>query len=46
MRCLQINGDQLRFDAGGGIVIDSQAPSEWQELHDKASAMRASIQPV
>lgn len=43
IRCMQIQDQDIRFDAGGGIVIDSQADAEWQELNDKASAMRRSL---
>ena len=43
IRTMQIHAQSVRFDAGGGIVIDSQADAEWQELNDKASAMRQSL---
>ncbi|NOQ77561.1 MAG: aminodeoxychorismate synthase component I, partial [Methylococcaceae bacterium] len=31
--------NRLRFWAGGGIVADSKADEEYQEVHDKAAAM-------
>jgi anthranilate synthase component 1 len=43
IRTMQLDDQQIRIDAGGGIVIDSQAPSEWLELNDKASAMQQSL---
>lgn len=43
IRCMQLQDTTLRIDAGGGIVIDSSAEQEWQELCDKASAMQQSL---
>ena len=43
IRCMQMDSQQIRIDAGGGIVIDSEASSEWQELNDKASAMQQAL---
>jgi anthranilate/para-aminobenzoate synthase component I len=41
IRTVVMDGDALRFDAGGGIVADSQAQDEWRELHAKAATMAA-----
>ena len=39
IRTLVFSDNRLRFWAGGGIVKDSQAEAEYQEVHDKAAAM-------
>lgn len=39
IRTLVFSDKRLRFWAGGGIVKDSQAEAEYQEVHDKAAAM-------
>ncbi len=39
IRTLVYSDNLLRFWAGGGIVADSEAESEHQEVHDKAAAM-------
>lgn len=39
IRTLVFSDERLRFWAGGGIVKDSQAEAEYQEVHDKAAAM-------
>ena len=39
IRTLVFSDTRLRFWAGGGIVADSQARAEYQEVHDKAAAM-------
>lgn len=39
IRTLIHSGDRIRFWAGGGIVADSDADSEYAECHDKAAAM-------
>ncbi len=44
IRTMQIQGQHVRIDAGGGIVSDSNAADEWQELNDKASAMRKIVE--
>lgn len=36
IRTLQIRGSAARFDAGGGIVSDSQAAQEWEEIRIKS----------
>jgi para-aminobenzoate synthetase component 1 len=39
IRTLVYSHDSLRFWAGGGIVHDSTAVAEYQEVHDKAASM-------
>jgi para-aminobenzoate synthetase component 1 len=39
IRTLVFNQNTLRFWAGGGIVADSEAAAEYQEVNDKAAAM-------
>ena len=39
IRTLVYNNNRLRFWAGGGIVADSNAEQEYQEVHDKAAAI-------
>ncbi|NOQ80950.1 MAG: aminodeoxychorismate synthase component I [Methylophaga sp.] len=39
IRTLIYSDNRLRFWAGGGIVADSKADDEYQEVHDKAAAM-------
>ena len=39
IRTLVHSDDRLRFWAGGGIVADSNADDEFQEVHDKAASM-------
>jgi para-aminobenzoate synthetase component 1 len=39
IRTLIYSDNRLRFWAGGGIVADSSAEQEYQEIHDKAAAM-------
>jgi para-aminobenzoate synthetase component 1 len=39
IRTLIHSGDRIRFWAGGGIVADSEADSEYAECHHKAAAM-------
>ena len=43
IRTMQLQQNHIRFDAGGGIVSDSTPANEWQELNDKAIAMRNAI---
>lgn len=43
IRTLVFSDNSLRFWAGGGIVADSQADAEYQEISDKAAAMLALI---
>jgi para-aminobenzoate synthetase component 1 len=44
IRTLVWSGDSLHFWAGGGIVADSEAASEYQECLDKAAAMMRLMQ--
>ncbi|MFW5451001.1 MAG: aminodeoxychorismate synthase component I [Methylophagaceae bacterium] len=39
IRTMVYSDNRLRFWAGGGIVADSNADEEYQEVHDKAVAM-------
>ncbi|NOQ94189.1 MAG: aminodeoxychorismate synthase component I [Methylophaga sp.] len=39
IRTMIFSDNRLRFWAGGGIVADSDADAEYQEVHDKAAAM-------
>lgn len=43
IRTLVYSDNRLRFWAGGGIVADSQADAEYQEINDKAATMFALI---
>ena len=40
IRTIVVKDGTARFSAGGGLVIDSNADEEFQELLDKASMMR------
>lgn len=46
IRTLIYSDDRLRFWAGGGIVSDSTADAEYQEVHDKAAAMFSLIEQL
>ncbi len=39
IRTMIWNQDKIHFQAGGGIVMDSEMESEYQETYDKAEAM-------
>jgi len=39
IRTLVFSDNRLRFWAGGGIVADSNADEEYQEVNDKAAAI-------
>ena len=39
IRTMVLKDDVVRFSAGGGLVLDSIAEDEFQELNDKASMM-------
>ena len=39
IRTLIFSGNEVHYSAGGGIVVDSNVESEYQETLDKASAM-------
>lgn len=47
IRTLQLDTQQgsARFDAGGGIVADSDARSEWNEIAVKSRFLRDAIEP-
>ena len=44
IRTLVMTGNKLEYWAGGGIVADSAASSEWAELRNKASDIYQAIQ--
>ena len=46
IRTMIYSDNRLRFWAGGGIVADSNADEEYQEVHDKAAAMLNLIQKL
>jgi anthranilate synthase component 1 len=39
-----MEGDTYRFQAGAGIVADSDPATEWEEVLSKSGAMRAAIE--
>jgi len=46
IRTLVYSNNKLRFWAGGGIVADSNADAEYQEVHDKAAAMLSLVEQL
>lgn len=46
IRTLFYSDNRLRFWAGGGIVADSNADDEYQEIHDKAAALLKLIEQL
>lgn len=44
IRTLVVTGDDVRLDAGGGIVADSDPVAEWDEVRAKAGAMAAALE--
>ncbi|MEX1093225.1 MAG: anthranilate synthase component I family protein, partial [Acidimicrobiia bacterium] len=44
IRTIVMEGDTYRFQAGGGIVADSDPATEWEEVMSKSGAMRAAIE--
>jgi len=46
IRTLVYSDNRLRFWAGGGIVSDSDVDAEYQEIHDKASAMLSLLEQL
>ncbi|MEB7585380.1 isochorismate synthase MenF [Serratia rubidaea] len=45
LRSCQIDDDSLQLYAGAGIVSGSDPAQEWQELDNKAAALRSLLQP-
>ncbi len=43
IRTASLQGDDLTFHAGGGIVWDSEATAEWDEVHAKAAGFGQAI---
>ncbi len=46
IRTAQFDGSAGRFDAGGGIVADSNAQDEWREVLLKSTFLRENSQPL
>ncbi|MBL1321679.1 MAG: aminodeoxychorismate synthase component I [Methylophaga sp.] len=46
IRTLVYSQNRLRFWAGGGVVADSEAEAEYQEIDDKAAAMLSIIKQL
>ena len=46
LRCLSINDTIATLYAGGGITIDSNPESEWEETHNKLQTMAKVLQPL
>jgi anthranilate synthase component 1 len=44
IRTIVMEGDTYRFQAGAGIVADSDPATEWEEVLSKSGAMRAAIE--
>ena len=40
LRCMQIEGKQVRFHAGGGLLKQSQEAEEWKETENKMQTMQ------
>ena len=45
IRTLQLDGDQVRLNVGGGVVYDSTAEGEWQEALWKARYVTGLVSP-
>lgn len=43
IRTIVMEGDQYRFQAGAGIVADSDPETEWAEVLSKSEAMRSAL---
>ncbi|MFW5752752.1 MAG: chorismate-binding protein [Planctomycetota bacterium] len=43
IRTMVVRGNSVRFDAGGGIVVDSGGADEWQEVLAKIGPMAAAL---
>jgi anthranilate synthase component I len=44
IRTIVMTGDTYRFQAGAGIVADSDPDTEWEEVISKSGAMRSAIE--
>lgn len=44
IRTIVMEGDRYRFQAGAGIVADSDPATEWAEVQSKGGAMRSAIE--
>ncbi|MCW1920014.1 aminodeoxychorismate synthase component I [Rhodobacter sp. KR11] len=45
IRTLQLTGDRIRLNVGGGVVQDSTAEGEWEEAHWKARYLNGLVTP-
>ena len=46
LRCMKINNNKAELFVGGGITIDSEPESEWEETQHKLQTMLQVIQPM
>ena len=46
IRSLIIEGDQISYHAGGGVVADSSPSAEYQESLDKVVALQKALEKV
>lgn len=44
IRTIVMEGDRYRFQAGAGIVADSDPATEWKEVQSKSGAMRSALE--
>jgi anthranilate synthase component 1 len=44
IRTIVMEGDRYLFQAGAGIVADSDPASEWSEVESKSGAMRSALE--
>lgn len=45
IRSLWVRAGQIHWQAGGGVVLDSDPAAEWEECNNKAAAVLAAINP-
>jgi anthranilate synthase component 1 len=43
IRSLWMRGGRVFWQAGGGVVFDTLPETEWEEINNKAMAMRQAI---
>ncbi len=46
LRCMKIENNTANLFVGGGITIDSDSESEWQETHHKLQTMLQVLEPM
>jgi anthranilate synthase component 1 len=44
IRTIVMEGSRYRFQAGAGIVADSDPATEWEEVMSKSDVMRSAIE--